>query len=59
MPIRRSFILLAFVLVLSSLCFSQDDDAVRVDSSIVRVNVGVVDDRGRPITTLGQTSFTV
>jgi Ca-activated chloride channel homolog len=44
---------------LSSLCFSQDDDAVRVDSSIVRVNVGVVDDRGRPITTLGQTSFTV
>jgi Ca-activated chloride channel homolog len=37
----------------------QDDEPVRVDSSIVRVNVGVVDDRGRPITTLAQSSFTV
>jgi VWFA-related protein len=32
---------------------------VRIDSSIVRLNVGVVDDRGRPITTLPQSSFTI
>jgi VWFA-related protein len=41
------------------LSFAQDDDPVRVDSSIVRLNVGVVDDRGRPITTLPQSSFTI
>ena len=42
-----------------SLCIAQDDDPVRIDSSIVRLNVGVVDDRGRPITTLPQSSFTI
>jgi VWFA-related protein len=59
MQIRRSVILLLIVLTLSSGVFAQDDDPVRVDSSIVRVNVGVVDDRGRPITTLDQSRFTV
>lgn len=38
---------------------AQVDDTVRVDSSIVRVNVGVVDDRGRPITTLDRGNFTI
>ncbi len=42
-----------------SICLAQDDDPVRIDSSIVRLNVGVVDDRGRPITTLPQSSFTI
>jgi Ca-activated chloride channel homolog len=59
MRIRLSLILLLIVLTLSSVVFAQDDDPVRVDSSIVRVNVGVVDDRGRPITTLDQSRFTV
>jgi Ca-activated chloride channel homolog len=59
MQIRLSLILLLIVLTLSSVVFAQDDDPVRVDSSIVRVNVGVVDDRGRPITTLDQSRFTV
>jgi VWFA-related protein len=59
MPIR-SILLLSIILVSSLSCVAQqDDDPVRVDSSIVRVNVGVVDDRGRPITTLSQSSFTV
>jgi Ca-activated chloride channel family protein len=43
----------------SVLCFAQDDDPVRVDSAIVRVNVGVVDDRGRSITTLDRSNFVV
>ncbi|MEO8574437.1 MAG: VWA domain-containing protein, partial [Pyrinomonadaceae bacterium] len=60
MPIRRFLVLLLIMLTSSFVCIAQqDDDPVRVDSSIVRVNVGVVDDRGHPITTLGQSSFTV
>lgn len=59
MPICRSLILLLLVLTSTFLCFAQDDDPVRIDSSIVRLNVGVVDDRGRPITTLPQSSFTI
>ena len=38
---------------------AQDDDPIRVDSSIVRLNVGVVDKRGRPITDLAQGSFEI
>ncbi len=38
---------------------AQDDDPIRVDSAIVRLNVGVVDDRGRPITALNQNNFTL
>lgn len=59
MPICRSLILLILILTSTSLGFAQDDDPVRIDSSIVRLNVGVVDDRGRPITTLPQSSFTI
>ncbi len=39
--------------------FAQDDDPIRVDSSIVRLNVGVVDQRGRPITNLNRGDFTI
>ncbi|PYS98559.1 MAG: hypothetical protein DMF63_15280 [Acidobacteria bacterium] len=59
MPIRNGLIFILAVLIFPSLCHAQDDDPVRVDSSIVRLNVGVVDDRGRPITSLGQSSFTI
>jgi len=38
---------------------AQNDDPVRVDSAIVRVNVGVVDQRGRPITTLDRSTFSI
>ncbi len=38
---------------------AQDDDPIRVESSIVRLNVGVVDQRGRPITDLTKADFTV
>jgi VWFA-related protein len=36
---------------------AQDDDPIRVESAIVRVNVGVLDQRGRPITSLARTNF--
>lgn len=37
----------------------QDDPPVSVDSAIVRLNVGVVDQRGRPITSLSANNFTL
>ena len=57
MPLLRTLVSLALVLLLSISCFAQDDDLLRVDSSIVRVNVGVVDDRGHSITTLSRSNF--
>ncbi|MEQ1642864.1 MAG: VWA domain-containing protein [Pyrinomonadaceae bacterium] len=38
---------------------AQNDDPIRVDSSIVRLNVGVVDGRGRPITNLDRANFEI
>ena len=35
----------------------EPDDIISVDSAIVRLNVGVVDDRGRPITNLNKDNF--
>lgn len=51
---------LFFLLMLSFLtAAAQDDEVIRVDSSIVRLNVGVVDVKGRPITSLTKENFTV
>jgi VWFA-related protein len=44
---------------LALVTLGQDDDPIRVDSSIVRLNVGVVDQRGRPITDLTKSDFSV
>lgn len=38
---------------------AQDDDIIKVDSSIVRLNVGVVNTRGQPITNLSKDDFVV
>jgi VWFA-related protein len=58
---RFSKILVFAVLVLSSFgaVSAQDDDVLKIDTSIVRLNVGVVDSRGRPITSLDKNSFTL
>ncbi|HEX6123923.1 MAG TPA: VWA domain-containing protein [Pyrinomonadaceae bacterium] len=58
MPLSRTFILLLLLLSYAVVSFPQDDP-VRIDSAIVRVNVGVVDDRGRSITTLDRSNFTI
>jgi Ca-activated chloride channel family protein len=50
------------ILILIAACTSgvaQVDDPIKVDSAIVRVNVGVVDQRGRPIMTLDKSDFKV
>lgn len=59
MNLRALLSALCGLLILSSIGFGQVDDPVNVDSAIVRVNIGVVDQRGRPITSLNRPSFTV
>ncbi|HEV8592480.1 MAG TPA: VWA domain-containing protein [Pyrinomonadaceae bacterium] len=59
MFIRKLVIGLILVIFSTALVAAQDDDTERVDSSIVRVNIGVVDHRGRPITSLGRSNFSV
>lgn len=58
---RFSKAILLFFLVIGGFfnAAAQDDDVIKVDSSIVRLNVGVVDQKGRPITSLSRENFTV
>jgi len=52
--------LIIIVLVLSGFAAVQaQDEVIRIDSSIVRLNVGVVDQKGRPIINLDKGNFTV
>lgn len=53
---RILFLLTIFLFAIVGVA-AQDDDPIRVDSSIVRLNVGVVDQRGRSITTLDRSNF--
>lgn len=55
----RNFIFFCISLLSVSNLIAQDDDPIKVDSAIVRVNVGVVDQRGRPITNLEKANFSV
>lgn len=59
MRFLRAAILLPIILLAWIDAVAQDEDPIRVDSSIVRLNVGVVDTRGRPITSLDQSNFTI
>jgi Ca-activated chloride channel homolog len=56
---HRAAQLFLTILLLSLAAKPQTDDPIKVDSAIVRLNVGVVDDRGRPITTLSRGDFKV
>lgn len=55
----KALILLAALTALAIGVVAQDDDPIRVDSSLVRLNVGVVDLKGRPITSLSKGNFEV
>jgi VWFA-related protein len=59
MPVKYLPLAILLVLISISAAFAQDDDTIRVESTIVRMNVGVVDRKGRPITTLDRSKFTV
>lgn len=57
--LKRSLLTLLFLLGAGAAVFAQVDDPIKVDSAIVRVNVGVVDPRGRPIMSLDKGDFKV
>lgn len=60
MSYSRVFIIFAFLLLSFSVVSAQnDDDPITVDSSVVRLNVGVADRKGRPITDLSRENFTI
>ena len=57
--LRYTFTLILLALIFSSSALGQVDDPIKVDSAIVRVNVGVVDIRGRPVMTLNRDDFNI
>ncbi len=60
MSYSRVFIIFAFLLLsFSAVSAQNDDDPITVDSSVVRLNVGVADRKGRPITDLSRENFTI
>lgn len=56
--IKWPFVILLLCLATNYLN-AQDDDPLKVDTSIVRLNVGVVDQRGRSVTDLDRSSFKI
>ncbi|MFN2393145.1 MAG: VWA domain-containing protein [Pyrinomonadaceae bacterium] len=59
MSYQKTFLLFLILLFSFISVTAQDDDIIKVDSSIVRLNVGVVDAKGRPITSLNKENFTL
>ncbi|KXK03328.1 MAG: Mg-chelatase subunit ChlD [Acidobacteria bacterium OLB17] len=56
---RRLALTLALFAAFAIPAVSQIDDPINVDSTIVRLNVGVVDRQGRPVTNLEKPAFTI
>lgn len=59
MNLQKIFLLFLSIFVSVHVITAQDNDIIKVDSSIVRLNVGVVDGRGQPITNLSKADFTL
>ncbi|MDQ3373717.1 MAG: hypothetical protein M3521_07510, partial [Acidobacteriota bacterium] len=57
MNFQKIFLLFLYILIGVSVIAAQEDDIIKVDSSIVRLNVGVVDSKGQPITNLSKADF--
>jgi VWFA-related protein len=55
----RYFTLFFIIFAVCLNVFAQDDDPIKVDTTIVRLNIGVSDRQGRAITTLNKDNFTV
>jgi VWFA-related protein len=59
MRLHFLFLLLLLFLSASNVAAQVDDPPITVDSSIVRLNVGVADSKGRPVTNLTRQNFTL
>lgn len=56
----QKFLILFLIAIFGCISVSaQTDDVIKVDSSIVRLNVGVADRQGRPVTNLSRENFTL
>ena len=51
--------MLFLMLIGVSGAWAQGDEVIKVDASVVRLNVGVADGRGRPITNLNKDNFSI
>ena len=59
-PLCSLLLALTLVMVCGSLSVLQaQDDVVRIDTSLVQLNIGVVDGRGRAVTSLSRNDFVV
>ena len=56
---RRPIVIIAIFLAAASVFYAQSDEPIKIDSSIVRLNVGVVDGRGRSVTNLSRSNFQI
>lgn len=59
---RNPSFLIAFIILLAgfaSVRAQRDDDVITIDSSVVHLNVGVVDAKGRSMTNLNKGDFTI
>lgn len=56
---KALFFILLSISFLTISARAQDDEVIKVDTAIVRLNVGVVDRTGKPITSLSKEDFTV
>src|SRR4029078_9619964 len=59
MSVTRSLFILIAILTVGAACLSQVDEPLKIDSSIVRLNVGVVDQRGRFVNSLERSNFKI
>jgi len=59
MTLARLVAVFLAVLLSIAVVTAQDDDPIRIESSIVRLNVGVVDQRGHPMVNLTRGNFDV
>jgi VWFA-related protein len=57
-PFSLLFALL-LLLIPGTTALAQEDDVIRTDTSLIQLNVGVVDRQGRPITSLSRNDFAV
>ena len=59
MSVTRSLFIFIAILTVGAACFAQVDEPLKIDSSIVRLNVGVVDQRGRFVNSLDRSNFKI
>ncbi|MBC7798705.1 MAG: VWA domain-containing protein [Pyrinomonadaceae bacterium] len=54
-----NFIFAVFVILFSSFVVFAQDDVLKVDTTLVKLNIGVVDVKGKPILNLNKNDFTI